>query len=444
MKKHLATVLLVASAATCLACGSTTTSPSAISTASGEATIGFSGLTEDGVSVTTYSESGFTMSMSGEWRVRTDYGHPAPFVQFWAESGGSTETGEIQLRAAGSVFYFKSVDLYSSITPIPYAISGMKNSRTVFTVTGTVPNTFGNFRTVVNPHAAEPIDTLSITLTNAVPAGCRNLVGLACRNPMGPDSIVLTSMPSTPTGPTTFSLSGQITDSATDAGISDAAVLIRDGPNGGGATRTDASGNYSLADLLQSGFTVTASAQDYESQSKGVTLTSNQSLSFQLTRTQPPTPTPPGATVIGFNGLAVNDATVTTYSESGFTVSTASGAWVASTTGGHPAPFIRFFAEPATTVTGEIRVAADGSPFRFASIDLYASTTPIPYTIKGFRNSSTVFTVTDTVPNTFGSFRTVANSRSTSLIDTLSIVLTNAASPSVGNPMGLDTIVLVR
>ncbi|PYQ95710.1 MAG: hypothetical protein DMF96_21180, partial [Acidobacteria bacterium] len=118
---------------------------------------------------------------------------------------------------------------------------------------------------------------------------------------MGPDSIVLTSMPSTPTGPTTFSLSGQITDSATDAGISDAAVLIRDGPNGGRVTRTDASGNYSLADLLQSGFTVTASAQDYESQSKGVTLTSNQSLSFQLTRTQPPTPTPPGATVIGFN-----------------------------------------------------------------------------------------------------------------------------------------------
>src|SRR5439155_17313426 len=139
--------------------------------------------------------------------------------------------------------------------------------------------------------------------------------GLACRNPMGPDSIVLTSMPLTPTGPTTFSLSGQITDSATDAGISDAAVLIRDGPNAGRVTRTDASGNYSLADLLQSGFTVTASAsaQDYESQSKGVTLTSNQTLSFQLTRTQPPPPPPPGATVIGFNGLAVNDVTVTTY-----------------------------------------------------------------------------------------------------------------------------------
>jgi hypothetical protein len=220
-------------------------------------------------------------------------------------------------------------------------------------------------------------------------------------------------------------------------------VLIRDGPNEGRGTLTDASGNYTLADLLPSGFTVTASAgQDYESQSKGVTLTSNQTLSFQLTRKQPPPSTPPGATVIGFNGLTVNGATVTTYTESGFTVSTPSGAWVASTTGGHPPPYIYFRAESATAVTGEIRVAAGGSTFSFASIDLYSSTTPIPYTIKGLRNSSTVFTLTDTLPNTFGEFRTVANSRSTSLIDTLSIVLTNA--PTAGNSMGVDTIVLIR
>jgi hypothetical protein len=264
---------------------------------------------------------------------------------------------------------------------------------------------------------------------------------------MGLDTIVLSSTPSAPpVAPATFTLSGQVTDSATGAGISGAGVLIRDGPNEGRVTRTDASGNYSLADLLQSGFTVTVSVQDYESQSKGVTLTSNQTLSFQLTRKQPATPTPPGATVIGFNGLTVNRATVTTYTESGFTISTSSGAWIAITTYGHPPPFIEFMAAPGSTVTGEIRVAAGGSPFRFASIDLYSSTTPIPYTIKGLRNSGTVFTVTDTLPNTFGDFRTVANSSSTSLIDTLSIVLTNAAAScsTCENPMGLDTIVLIR
>jgi hypothetical protein len=430
-----ATSFLIACAATCLACGGTATSPSSTST-SGNATIGFSGLTADGASMATYAESGFTVSsMSGDWSVRTTYGNPAPFVQFWA-SGGSTATGEILVTASRSVFYFKSVDLYSSTTPIPYTIKGTRNSSTVFSVANTLPNTFGNFRTVANPNAADAIDTLSITVTNAA-APC-------CRNPMGLDTIVLTSTPSmTPTIPTAFSLNGQVTDSATGAGIPGATVFIADGPNAGRSTRTDASGNYSLAELLQSGFTVNVSASNYVSQSTGVTLTSNQTLSLQLTP-QPTTPTPPGAIVIGFNGLIVHDATVTSYTESGFTISTGSAAWVASTTYGHPAPFVEFLAESATTVTGELRLAAGGSTFRFASVDLYSSTTPIPYTIRGLRNSSTVFTVSGSLPNTFGDFRTVANSNATSLIDTLSIVLTNAAASCCRNPMGLDTIVLTR
>ena len=179
-----------------------------------------------------YSESGFTVSaMSGDWSARTTYGNPAPFVQFWA-SGGSTAGGEILVTATGSAFYFKSVDLYSSTTPIPYTIKGMRNSSTVFSVANTLPNTFGNFRTVASPNAADAIDTLSITLTNAA-AAC-------CRNPMGLDTIVLTSTPSTPpTTPTAFSLSGQVTDSASGAGISGATVFIADGPNAGHGHRGD-------------------------------------------------------------------------------------------------------------------------------------------------------------------------------------------------------------
>jgi Carboxypeptidase regulatory-like domain len=418
----------------CVACGGRATSPSAIATGTAT-TIGFNGLTADG-SVTTYTESDFTVSaMSGDWSVRTTYGNPAPFIQFWAP-GGSTATAEVQIRAAGSPFYVRSVDLYSSTTPIPYTIKGMRNSSTIFTVTDTLPNTFGDFRTVGNPNAADAIDTLSIVLTNSA-AAC-------CRNPMGLDTIVLTSTPSSPpiTSPT-FSLSGQVIDHATGAGISDATVFIADGPNAGRSTRTDASGTYSFTKLQQSGFTVKASAISYVSQSNGVTLTSDQTLSFQLTR-QPSTPRPSGATVIGFDGLTVNGASVTTYTESGFTVSATSDAWLASTTYGNPAPYIQFLAPGGTTVTGQVRVSAGGAAFSLYSLDFYSSTTPIPYTITGLRNSSTVFTFADTLPNTFGNFRTVANPNAAAVVDALSIVLTNAAAACCSNPMGLDTVVLTR
>src|SRR5206468_2375122 len=204
-----------------------------------------------------------------------------PFIEFWAP-GGSTVTGEIQVGAAGFPFYFKSVDLYSSTTPIPYIIKGFRNSSPVFTVTDTLPTTFGNFRTVANPNSSDIIDTLSIVLTNSA-APC-------CRNPMGLDNILLTSTPTTTT-PTMFSLGGQVTDSGTGTGIAGALVSIVDGPNAHVATVTDASGNYSFTGLQQSGFTVNASARGYTSQSEGVTLTANQTLSFELTRL-PGVPTP--------------------------------------------------------------------------------------------------------------------------------------------------------
>ena len=431
-----AVVLLVGCLAACIACGGTTTSPSSITSPTGNATISFSGLSANGASVTTYTESGLTVvAMSGDWSVRTDYGNPAPFLQFWAP-GGNTVTGEIQVKASGSPVYFKSVDLYSSTTPIPFTIRGIRNASTVFTVTDTLPNTFGNFKTVANPHAADAIDTLSIVLTNPA-AAC-------CRNPMGVDTITLTPTPSTV--PIAF-LNGRVTDSETGAGIFGATVSIGDGPNAGKSSRTDGSGNYNFTDLQPSGFTVNVSANNYVSQSKGVTLTSNQTLSFQLTRqptTPPPSPPPPGAVVISFSGLSANGASVTTYTESGFIVSATSGAWEASTTYGNLALFIQFFALPGTTVTGEVRVTLGGSVFTFSSVDLYSSTTPIPYTVTGLRNSATVFTLVDTLPNTRGNFRTVANPNAAASVDAVSIVLTNAAAACCDNPMGLDTVVLNR
>jgi hypothetical protein len=95
-----------------------------------------------------------------------------------------------------------------------------------------------------------------------------------------------TTSPSSPT-PTanTFSLSGLVTNSADGTTISGATVSIADGPNAGKSTTTDGSGNYGFMGLQQAGFTVSVSASAYASQSRGVTLTSNQTLSFQLTLT---------------------------------------------------------------------------------------------------------------------------------------------------------------
>jgi hypothetical protein len=144
----------------------------------------FNGLAPDGAAVPIYSESGFSISANpGSWAVRTTYGNPAPFVQFRAP-GGNVVTGQIQVTAEGfQPFTFNSVDLYSSTTQIPYTIVGTKRAAVVFSVEGSLPNTFGNFRTVVNPHGTDAIDTLTIILVNSA-APC-------CSNPMGLDNIAL-------------------------------------------------------------------------------------------------------------------------------------------------------------------------------------------------------------------------------------------------------------
>jgi hypothetical protein len=69
------------------------------------------------------------------------------------------------------------------MTPIPYEITGRRNSVVVFSMTGTLPNTYGNFKTVEHPTGRDTVDTLLIRLSNAAPAGGSN--------PMGLDNIVL-------------------------------------------------------------------------------------------------------------------------------------------------------------------------------------------------------------------------------------------------------------
>lgn len=449
MKHCSVAAVLTISAALVTACGgnspmplaSTAPTTGAASAASSAASsfpgdgsrITFGGLTSDGAAVKSYTESGFDVSLpSGDWSARSTYGSPAPFVQFWAD-GGRTTSGEVQV-SLGKALYFKSVDLYSSTTTIPYVIKGLRNSAVVFTLNGTVPNTFGQFRTVPNLNAVA-VDTVTIALTNTA-ASC-------CRNPMGLDNIVFGDSPATPAA--TFSLSGTVTDSTTGAGLAGAKVSVTSGQDTGASATADSSGAFTLPGLTQGALVVRATAPNFLSDSKSISLQANQVLAIPLTPDPRALtyPTPPaGATVIGFAGLS-HDAAVTSHTESGFTVSATAPGWLGNTAYGHPAPFIGFTAEPSTTVSRQVDLTAGGAPFTFVSVELYASTTRIPYTIVGTRNGARVFTLSDELPNTFGNFRSVVNPN-VAPVDTVSITLTNSAASCCPNPMGLDTIVVIK
>lgn len=146
----------------------------------GVVTCTFGGLLVDEETLSSYTESGITvLAAAGGWQARTGFGNPAPSILFFASAGGAA-TGQVKVTAGGSVFSFVSIDLYSSVTSIPYVFTGLIGSTKVFSVSGTVPNTFGNFATVANPNAGDLIDTLVIELTDGV-----------AQNPMGLDNIRL-------------------------------------------------------------------------------------------------------------------------------------------------------------------------------------------------------------------------------------------------------------
>jgi hypothetical protein len=174
MKQTLAIAALIAWVAACAACA-TTTSPSP--TPPSSTTVTFGGLTANNATMTTYVESGVTVSA---------------LAGGWSAAASSAVTGEILVTAGGEgvaagapTFSFSSVDLYSSVTPIPYTIVGLRHSTTMFTLAATLPNTLGRFVTVANPQATAVIDTLLINLSN-FQASCPT-----CINPVGLDNIVV-------------------------------------------------------------------------------------------------------------------------------------------------------------------------------------------------------------------------------------------------------------
>jgi hypothetical protein len=147
---------------------------------------------------------------------------------------------------------------------------------------------------------------------------------------------------------------------------------------------------------------------------------------------------------IGFSALRNNRAAVSTYMESGFTISTVSAEWMAITTYGNPLPSLQFMTAPGVTMTVEIRISSAGAPFWLNSVDFYSSTTRIPYVIEAFLSAEPAYTVVNVLGNTFGAFVRTANPRANVPLDAVMIRLSNPAAPCCGNPMGVDNIVLNR
>lgn len=148
----------------------------------GTAVVTFNALTPNGPAFVSHTESGLTVeTVSGPWR-----SGPALISQ----NPNNLLPLDSVLKvtaAANAAFRLASARLYSSVTPIPYVIRGVRNNVTVYSAAGTVPNTFGNYATVPNPHADIAVDAVFITVTNPASPVCPTCAG----NPVGIDDIVV-------------------------------------------------------------------------------------------------------------------------------------------------------------------------------------------------------------------------------------------------------------
>lgn len=238
--------------------------------------------------------------------------------------------------------------------------------------------------------------------------------------------------------PVGYTLRGTVADTQPGGSrVTAATVVVRDAS---GVTRsgvTDASGQYAIGGLAAGTAEVSATAPGYVTLTRTITIAGDLTLNLAL---QPAAECP----LIGFDSLGPHAAAFTSFTACGFTVNVTTTNWTVSTNYGRPAPFIQFLAPGGTTAAGELLVTASGGTFRFLSVDLYSSTTPIPYVITGITNSATVFTIQNTQPNTFGNFATIVNPDASRHIDALVIRLSNSASACCSNPMGLDNIGLAR
>lgn len=247
-------------------------------------------------------------------------------------------------------------------------------------------------------------------------------------------------------------ISGAVTDATSRGVLPNILIVVSNGASAGQSTRTDAAGNYTLTGISAEITSLQASATSYLTSNWAVPAGGDVRVNIVMTRTSGPAPTPipvppPTDPPPPSDGVVITFRTgagdLTTYTESGFAVSPTAASWFFSGYG-VPAPSLQFSTVAGVTIEGEIKMTAGGTRFQFKSVDVYSSTTPIPYVFTGLAGFATVFSVAGRQGNTFGNFATVANGQPNASIDTLLIRLTNAAAVCCGNPMGLDNIVVTR
>jgi hypothetical protein len=140
-----------------------------------------------------HTEAGFIVFPAGgePWVQNIVYGNPAPSVIFHRPRGAPELWAGMFIRSGdGSDFTFAAVDLYSSVTAIPYRFLAYDEGMPVFDFTATMPNTFGQFKTADNPYGDIAIDLLYIELANPFVA-----VG---GNPVGFDNVVVSVVRAVP------------------------------------------------------------------------------------------------------------------------------------------------------------------------------------------------------------------------------------------------------
>ncbi|HEX3417276.1 MAG TPA: PEP-CTERM sorting domain-containing protein [Stellaceae bacterium] len=144
------------------------------------------------------------------------------------------------------------------------------------------------------------------------------------------------------------------------------------------------------------------------------------------------------ATTITFNGLTgANGSPFTTYTESGFTVSSTLGTWFQGQAFGNPVPSIfsgPLFGSPATDA---ITVTEGGQRFTFSALDLAANNGNVNFTFTGTLLGAPVFNVTGTELANTAVFTTQPSGVSADVIDSLTVT-TNI----LGTSTNLDNIVV--
>jgi hypothetical protein len=234
--------------------------------------------------------------------------------------------------------------------------------------------------------------------------------------------------------PTSFTVTGTVMDPFRGP-VLGAVVAVVDpapNPNAQKTATTNFAGRYTISGLAFSGFSLSANAPGFIGSSRGVSLTTETATTTADFVLSPL----PG---ISFDGLKTDGSAFRTYTEGRFTVSSTVGDWMVKTTYGRPAPFIEFFSPSGPATSAEVQVTANGSTFRFSSVDLYSSITSIPFEISGFRSGTLAFRLSGTQGNTFGNFATISNHDPDAPIDTLFVRLSNPAA-CCPNPVGLDNI----